>query len=260
MKTYRGKSERLISYEYTKASQRLERTNRVTHTKPTISIRSITPEGLLSKCKETRKNQASFSYVPKTKTPGVRPKAKMGSGYKYFKAERGNKSTDIISKSARDSKQTSTKTLGIKFSSRNSKQNTNTDTLCSLKSTKSKKGQNVYSNTSEREKMYQERCKMLKNENKKLRELLEENNSTISSKVKENKKELELLSKLLFEVLPMLKNQIKLEEYSSRDFRVIEQQEGTSKKREILQKLLTSITESKKEPGWCGTQSSLFMR
>lgn len=48
-----------------------------TGSKP-ISLRSITPEVVTTK-RENRKNQSSFSYVPKTKTPAVHNKSKLSN-------------------------------------------------------------------------------------------------------------------------------------------------------------------------------------
>jgi hypothetical protein len=49
--------------------------------------------------------------------------------------------------------------------------------------------------------------------------LLEDTNITITNKIKQYKQETELLTNLLLEVLPVVKNQLKLEDYQSTDFR-----------------------------------------
>ena len=136
MKSYRGSAKKLMSYEYAKASTKLDRTQRIGFIKPTLSIRSITPDGWINK-KEGKKHQCSFSYVPKTKTPAGHHKIKQRSNYNYLKSNKGSKSSDklikrnqaIISKTDRENRPISTNSIGIKFSSRNSKQNTNNDTV-----------------------------------------------------------------------------------------------------------------------------------
>ena len=90
---------------------------------------------------ETRKHQCSFSYVPKTKTPSTQPKIKMGGTYKYFKAGKGNKSSERALGGYMNITHGDTSSLnktGLKFSSRNSKQNTNSDTITSIRTNRSK--------------------------------------------------------------------------------------------------------------------------
>ena len=74
--------------------------------------------------------------------------------------------------------------------------------------------------------------------------------------MKEWKQEIELISKLLFESLPLIKSQIKLDEYSSLDFNAIKGENNSLKKREILQKILDAILLKKKESGLSDTMST----
>lgn len=243
MKNWKSGS-RLISYEYLKASQKLESTQRLGQTKRVISIRSVTPEGLGSKG-DGRKHQASFSYVPKTKTPGVQSKAKPGHTYRYFKSIKVNKSTDVVEKQdlsivvkkEDEPKVANNVNTGIKFSSRNSKQNTNSDTLCSVRSNRSKKGSNVNSTTSEREKSYYEKWKQVRAENKKLVNLLEENNLHVSNKLKEYRKETEVWSELLLEILPVIKHSLKLDNCDFLSMNKIGDSICLNKKQELLHKI-----------------------
>lgn len=243
MKNWKSGS-RLISYEYMKASQKLDSTQRFNQTKRVISIRSVTPEGLGNKA-DGRKHQTSFSYVPKTKTPGVQPKAKPGHTYRYFKSIKANKSTDavekqdlsIATKKEDEPKAASNIYTGIKFSSRNSKQNTNSDTLWSVRSNKSKKGSNVNSITSERDKSYYEKWKQVRAENKKLVDLLEENNLHVSYKLKEYRKETELWSELLLEILPIIKHSVQLDNCDFLSINKIGDSSCQQQKQKLLHKI-----------------------
>lgn len=76
--------------------------------------------------------------------------------------------------------------------------------------------------------------------------MIEEKDKIIGGQIQESKKDLELLTKVLYEILPILKAQLKLDDYSSKDFNSIQASQG-SQKREYLQSLLNKIIESKKE-------------
>ena len=66
----------------------------------------------------------------------------------------------------------------------------------------------------------------------------------METRIRESVKECELMTKVLYEVLPIIRAQLKLEEYNSREFKTIDQK-TSHKKREYLQTLLDSIIESK---------------
>ena len=94
---------------------------------------------------------------------------------KYFRSDKNARSPEVTlnpkldhSSSVKNFEvvQSSTSNVGAKFSSRNSKQNTNTDTICSIISKGSKKGSNVNSITSDKDKKYYEMYKIMRNENK----------------------------------------------------------------------------------------------
>jgi len=173
MKSYKANAQRLMSYEHLKGCTKLEKTQKLSKSKKIISIRSITPEGILTK-KGDRKHQSSFSYIPKTKTPSVQPKAKLTDKFKYCNSGKQNissdriaKKTTVLSREKKDSKSyCQSKVVGTKFSSRNSKQNTNTDTLWSIRSYRSKKGSNVNSTTSDKDNNYYEKWRIVKTETK----------------------------------------------------------------------------------------------
>lgn len=90
--------------------------------------------------------------------------------------------------------------------------------------------------------------------------LLEENNNIFANKIKEFKQEMELISRLMFESLPLIKTQLRLDEYSSLDFNAIQGENGSKKKREILQRILDSILARKKEYGFSDSLSSCNLR
>lgn len=102
----------------------------------------------------------------------VKPKGSVQM--KYFKSDKNSKSTEILHNPKNESS-TSIKKFEVvasssnganKFSSRNSKQNTNTDTIWSMISNKSKKGSNANSITSDRDKRYYDMYKAMRDENK----------------------------------------------------------------------------------------------
>ena len=101
------------------------------------------------------------------------------------------------------------------------------------------------------------KCKL---DNEKYKALLKENNQFLENTIKESKQEMELTSKLLFEALPLIKNQLRYDEYSSLDFNAIKGSNNSIKKREALQKILESILNSKKESGFTDTKSSNNIR
>lgn len=108
------------------------------------------------------------------------------------------------------------------------------------------KNSNVNSTTSEKDKNYYERWKIAKVENKKLMNLLEDTNITITNKIKQYKQETELLTNLLLEVLPVVKGQLKLEDYQSTDFR----KTGDNSWIKAKEKLLTKIRMLKTSKGF----------
>jgi len=55
----------------------------------------------------------------------------------------------------------------------------------------------------------------------KLIQLLDNSNQTIISKIKDYKKETEILTNLLLQIMPLVKNQFSLEDYHSKDFKNI---------------------------------------
>lgn len=84
---------------------------------------------------------------------------------------------------------------------------------------------------------YFERWKSSKIENQKLWRLLEESNQTISHKIKDYKAETELLTNLLLEIMPVVKNQFNLDDYQSRDFKSIRKDNSIKNKENLLLKI-----------------------
>jgi hypothetical protein len=72
--------------------------------------------------------------------------------------------------------------------------------------------------------------------------LLEDTNITITNKIKQYKQETELLTSLLLEIMPVVKNQLKLDDYQSTDLRKI----GDSSCIKTKEKLLSKIRMIKK--------------
>ncbi len=94
MKSYKA-SQRIMSNEYIRGSKKilgnstltsLQKVGKFGKTK-ILSMRSITPEGLLMK--NGRKHQCSFSYVSKNKTPGVLKNSK----YPFMASFKSSKSS-----------------------------------------------------------------------------------------------------------------------------------------------------------------------
>lgn len=91
--------------------------------------------------------------------------------------------------------------------------------------------------TSDKDKNFHERWKVAKNENKKLMKLLEDSNITITNKIKQYKMETELLTSLLLEIMPVVKNQLKLDDYQSTDLRKIGDSSCIKTKEKLLSKI-----------------------
>lgn len=95
-----------------------------------------------------------------------------------------------------------------------------------------------------------------RSDNEKYKELLRENNDLFAARIKESKQEMELISKLLYEALPLIKTQLRLDEYNTLDFKEIQKGDNSLKKRETLQRILDSILAKKNESSLTTSKSS----
>lgn len=95
-----------------------------------------------------------------------------------------------------------------------------------------------------------------RSDNEKYKALLRENSDIFSNRIKESKQEMELISKLLYEALPLIKTQLKLDEYNTMDINEIKENNNSVKKRETLQRILDCILAKKNESGLTSSKSS----